>query len=49
MADTYNIFDDWSTETVPGETRRAYDKATQKLSLCMEYEEKLVSEDFNCS
>ncbi|XP_057295311.1 squamous cell carcinoma antigen recognized by T-cells 3-like isoform X2 [Hydractinia symbiolongicarpus] len=47
MADTYKIFDDWSTETVPGETRRAYDKATQKLSLCMEYEEKLHAAEGN--
>lgn len=41
MADTYKTYEDWSPDTLQDDVRRAYDKASQKLSLCMEYEEKL--------
>ena len=43
MSETFKIFEDWLTEAIPSEVHRSYDRALQKLSLCMEYEEKLVS------
>ena len=42
MTDTYSIYEDWSSEAMPVETQHSYEKASQKLLLCTEYEEKLV-------
>ena len=43
IENVYGIFEDWSPEPINDLTKRAYEKALQKLSLCMDYEESLVS------
>ena len=42
MENVLGIYEDWSPEPISDQTKRAYEKASQKLSLCMEHEEKLV-------
>ena len=39
----YESFEDWYEQEVPGETKRLYERASQKLTLLMEYEEKLMN------
>ena len=43
MTDAFAAFENWSSEAIPDETRRGYEKASQKLNSFLEYEEKLVS------
>lgn len=42
MADTFSTYEDWAPEPISDQTKRVFEKATEKLMLCMEYEEKLV-------
>ena len=42
MENVYNLYEDWSPEPISEQTLRAFEKASQRLLLCMEYEEKLV-------
>eukprot|EP00111_Clytia_hemisphaerica_P004917 TCONS_00014140-protein len=41
MENVFSIYEDWSPEPISDQTKRAYEKASQKLTLCMEHEEKL--------
>jgi len=42
MENVYNLYEDWAPEPITEQTMRAFEKASQRLLLCMEYEEKLV-------
>ena len=46
MENVYNIYEDWSPEPINDQTLRAYEKASQKLLVCMEHEEQLVRDFF---
>lgn len=41
-ATTFKTFEDWYSEPIPDETKRLFERASQKLTLLMEHEEKLV-------
>ena len=43
ITDAFAAFENWSSEAIPDETQRGYEKASQKLNSFLEYEEKLVS------
>ena len=42
MDNTYRIFEDWTPVPINDQITRAFEKASEKLVLCTDFEEKLV-------